>query len=278
MKCSLLLEDSLLEQIKNNKKAIAAVVLLAILFTLAIALLTVPQALGDNQNSQPKDVVGVGQKQAHLEDELESYDVESNENLDQIVELAQKDTFEVSDPEVSQDALKEKDAQLDAQNAEKIAAQKARQEAQAQAQAKAKEEADKKLAEEAQAKAKEDAQKKELEAEKAVAKAVQEAKNKSQAQASNGGDWKPVTASMYYDVGSKTATGEILQSGDMIIAHKTLPFGTKVEIEYNGAVVQATVGDRGPYVQGRQIDLAPAVQDALGIHDGVVTMNMRIVG
>ena len=293
MKCSRLLEDSLLEQIKENKKIAAAVVALGILFALAVALLTVPQALGTNQNSQPKDVVGVGQKQAHLEDQLNSYEAISDENLDQIVEPAQKDSIELAEnnkveseqtPAVKADA-KSQDKKAAAEQETKAAADKKAQEAKV-AEAKQKAEAEKKAQDEAAAKAKaaadkkaqEEAKQKELEAEKAVAQAVQQAReSKAEPKNSNASDWSTVTASMYYGVGNKTATGKILQSDDMIIAHKTLPFGTKVEIEYNGKVAQATVGDRGPYVKGRQIDLAPGVQNALGINDGVVKMNMRIV-
>lgn len=44
-----------------------------------------------------------------------------------------------------------------------------------------------------------------------------------------------------------------------ICAHKTLPFGTKVTVTNtrNGRTTQCTVGDRGPFVEGYIIDLAP---------------------
>lgn len=44
-----------------------------------------------------------------------------------------------------------------------------------------------------------------------------------------------------------------------ICAHKTLPFGTVVTVtnQANGRSVRCTVGDRGPYVAGRIIDLNP---------------------
>ena len=44
-----------------------------------------------------------------------------------------------------------------------------------------------------------------------------------------------------------------------ICAHKTLPFGTVVTVTNlaNGKSVTCTVGDRGPYVDGRIIDLNP---------------------
>ncbi len=41
-------------------------------------------------------------------------------------------------------------------------------------------------------------------------------------------------------------------------AHKTLPFGTKVKVrnQLNGRSVKVRINDRGPFVQGRIIDLS----------------------
>lgn len=113
--------------------------------------------------------------------------------------------------------------------------------------------------------------------EKAQAAAQKANETVAKAQVSDSG-WQTVVASCYYDVGQPIATGGTLGANDLIIAHKTLPLGTKVQIEYNGRKVTATVLDRGPYVSGRDIDLAPGVQDALGLHDGVTSVKMRLVG
>lgn len=43
------------------------------------------------------------------------------------------------------------------------------------------------------------------------------------------------------------------------VAHKTLPFGTRLRITYAGRHVTATVADRGPYVVGRCLDAATDV-------------------
>jgi|tagenome__1003787_1003787.scaffolds.fasta_scaffold20952308_2 rare lipoprotein A len=50
-------------------------------------------------------------------------------------------------------------------------------------------------------------------------------------------------------------------------AHRTLPFGTKVLVTHgnNGKSVLVTIIDRGPFVRGRIIDLAPAAARLLGI-------------
>jgi peptidoglycan lytic transglycosylase len=52
------------------------------------------------------------------------------------------------------------------------------------------------------------------------------------------------------------------------VANKSLPCGTKLTIRYRGRTVKAVVRDRGPYVGGREFDLAGAVARRLGF-DGV---------
>ncbi len=50
------------------------------------------------------------------------------------------------------------------------------------------------------------------------------------------------------------------------VAHKSLPLGTKVVVvnHENGKAITATVHDRGPYIQGRCIDLSYAAAQKLG--------------
>ncbi len=57
--------------------------------------------------------------------------------------------------------------------------------------------------------------------------------------------------------GKKTANGEIYHSSDMTAAHKKLPFGTKVKVTNlsNGKTVKVRINDRGPFIEGRIIDL-----------------------
>ncbi|WP_114789816.1 septal ring lytic transglycosylase RlpA family protein [Niabella yanshanensis] len=67
-------------------------------------------------------------------------------------------------------------------------------------------------------------------------------------------------ASFYADkfVGRKTASGAIFKQNKLTAAHKTLPFGTKVKVknQANGKTVKVLINDRGPFVQGRIIDLS----------------------
>ena len=63
----------------------------------------------------------------------------------------------------------------------------------------------------------------------------------------------------------------------MMVAHRTLPFGTLVEFEYNGKRAVASVEDRGPHVEGRMWDLGPGVVRVLGLA-GVDEVRYRVVG
>ena len=67
-------------------------------------------------------------------------------------------------------------------------------------------------------------------------------------------------ASYYADKynGRKTSNGEIFKQHKLTAAHKTLPFGTKVKVTNlsNGQSVKVRINDRGPFIQGRIIDLS----------------------
>ena len=64
--------------------------------------------------------------------------------------------------------------------------------------------------------------------------------------------------------GNRTACGQTFTPASWGIAHKTLRCGTMVQITYRGQAITAPVIDRGPYVAGREVDLAAAVATALG--------------
>ena len=58
--------------------------------------------------------------------------------------------------------------------------------------------------------------------------------------------------------GSRTASGERHNSNEMVAAHRSLPFGTKVKVTNlsNGKEVIVKINDRGPFAKGRVIDLS----------------------
>jgi len=81
--------------------------------------------------------------------------------------------------------------------------------------------------------------------------------------------------------GNPTASGERFRPRRRTAAHRTLPFGTvlKVTFPQTGRSVRVVVNDRGPYVDGRVIDLSRRAARRLGLLDaGVGTVELRIVG
>lgn len=87
-------------------------------------------------------------------------------------------------------------------------------------------------------------------------------------------------ASFYADFfqGRKTANGEVFRQGKRTAAHKTLPFGTKVKVKNlkNGKTVKVRINDRGPFVEGRIIDLSKKAAKKLGMaNDGVVQVEIK---
>jgi rare lipoprotein A len=70
-----------------------------------------------------------------------------------------------------------------------------------------------------------------------------------------------------------------MNSGAMTAAHRTLPFGTMVTVVNNhtGRSVVVRINDRGPFVQGRVIDLSPAAARAIGVN-GFATVSLKVGG
>lgn len=63
----------------------------------------------------------------------------------------------------------------------------------------------------------------------------------------------------------RTASGEQFNPAGMTAAHKTLPFGTRLRVTYQGRSVVVRISDRGPYVRGRELDLSRGAADAIGL-------------
>ena len=82
-------------------------------------------------------------------------------------------------------------------------------------------------------------------------------------------------ASVYAYRGGKTASGERANPNAMTAAHRTLPFGSRVEVvnRRNGKRVTVRINDRGPFVRGRVIDVTPAAARALGF-SGLTTVSV----
>lgn len=91
------------------------------------------------------------------------------------------------------------------------------------------------------------------------------------------GAWQTGVASHYgRNFTGQGANGEAIGPYSMIVAHKTLPFGTTIEFEYDGKRAVAKVADRGPYTAGRDFDLGPGVVRVLDF-SGVHEVRYRII-
>lgn len=80
--------------------------------------------------------------------------------------------------------------------------------------------------------------------------------------------------------GYGTASGETFDMNLLTAAHKTLPFGTMVEVTNlaNGKSVEVKINDRGPYGPGRVIDLSSsAFEQIASLSTGVISVQYKIV-
>ena len=69
-----------------------------------------------------------------------------------------------------------------------------------------------------------------------------------------------------YNSGEHTASGEQSNSSAFAAAHRTLPFGTVVQVinTNNGRIITVRINDRGPFTRGRVIDLTRDEANQLG--------------
>jgi rare lipoprotein A (peptidoglycan hydrolase) len=76
--------------------------------------------------------------------------------------------------------------------------------------------------------------------------------------------------------GHTMAGGGTLTPDSMVVAHRTLRFGTRIEFSYKGRTCIAVVQDRGPVSTRFTFDLGPGTAKALGF-SGVGTVKYRIL-
>ena len=80
--------------------------------------------------------------------------------------------------------------------------------------------------------------------------------------------------------GRSTASGEPFDMHGLTAAHRTLPFGTPVEVRNpaNGKRVVVRINDRGPHTRRRLIDLSYAAARDLGIAArGTAPVELRVL-
>ena len=77
-----------------------------------------------------------------------------------------------------------------------------------------------------------------------------------------------------------TASGEKYKHSRMTAAHKTLPFGTIVKVTNldNNKSVEVKINDRGPFVEGRILDLSKSAAEKLDfINNGLANVKIEVI-
>lgn len=85
----------------------------------------------------------------------------------------------------------------------------------------------------------------------------------------------------FYSDGQLTANGESFNPDALTAAHKTLPFNTKVRVTNpaNGKSVTVRINDRGPFIDGRCLDLSRAAFASIASVDvGALTVRYEVLG
>lgn len=80
--------------------------------------------------------------------------------------------------------------------------------------------------------------------------------------------------------GRLTANGETFDTNQLTAAHKELPFNTLVRVtnQTNGRSVVVRINDRGPFVEGRVIDLSRAAADIIDMTAaGIAPVSLEIL-
>lgn len=77
----------------------------------------------------------------------------------------------------------------------------------------------------------------------------------------------------WYSLTSITASGVRHNPAAMTAAHRSLPFGTKLQVKNlsNGRSIVVRIIDRGPFIAGRIIDLSRGAATKLGFKNKGVT-------
>lgn len=78
---------------------------------------------------------------------------------------------------------------------------------------------------------------------------------------------------------SHTASGTRFRPNGATVAHRSLPFGTRLLLSYAGRSTVAIVNDRGPAAYtGRELDVSRGVAARLGfLSQGVANIRMKVI-
>src|SRR5215210_6813612 len=92
---------------------------------------------------------------------------------------------------------------------------------------------------------------------------------------------EPVVSSWYGPglEGNATASGEVFRADGHTASHPNLPFGTELLVTYGERQAVVRVTDRGPYAEGRGLDLSQAAAEKVGLTvAGADTVDARVLG
>lgn len=81
-------------------------------------------------------------------------------------------------------------------------------------------------------------------------------------------------------IGRQTANGEIFDTEEMTAAHKTLPFNSIIEVKNldSGKTTRVRINDRGPFIEGRVIDLSrKAAREINMIGSGTANVKLKVI-
>jgi rare lipoprotein A len=84
----------------------------------------------------------------------------------------------------------------------------------------------------------------------------------------------------YYSYGGQTASGEQFDPGKMTAAHRTLPFGTRLQVTNldSGRSVVVRINDRGPFIKGRVVDVSYEAAKKLELLDsGIAKVKVEVI-
>ncbi len=80
--------------------------------------------------------------------------------------------------------------------------------------------------------------------------------------------------------GRRTASGEVYDMHQLTAAHRTMPFGTRLLVTNRDTSQSAEVrvNDRGPFVEGRILDVSYAAARQLGaVGPGIIPVRVRVI-
>jgi rare lipoprotein A len=95
--------------------------------------------------------------------------------------------------------------------------------------------------------------------------------------------WTETGIASWYGIpydGRRTSSGEIFDMHALTAAHRTLPFNTWLEVTdlQSGKRVNVRINDRGPFVDGRIIDLSMGAADQLGmVRAGLAKVRLKVI-